>query len=104
MIDISDEGSRVASTQSEVGVMRRRGKKSRATSPETREIQRLAKFLLRDMTPELLAVKMKVTVYTVYRWSKGTTAAHQRHLEGLRKLVAAAHARRGRARLRVSVQ
>lgn len=75
--------------------VKRRKRKAKTVSPCVREVQRLTEFLLRDMRPEALAVKANVTVYTVYRWSKGATAAHQRHLETLRRLVLAEKIRRG---------
>ncbi len=63
-------------------------------TPEAREVQRDVRYLLRGLRPEAVAVKLGVTVYTVYRWEKAKTAAHTRHRIAIQKLVAAEARRR----------
>jgi hypothetical protein len=71
-------------------------KQTKATKENAREVKRLARLLLRDfrLRPEVVAVRAGVTVYTVYRWAKGTTGSHSRHLAVLQRLVAAEQKKR----------
>lgn len=69
------------------------GKKTTTTAGSAREVKRLTHTLLHvcGLAPEVIAVKLDVTVYTVYRWAKGKTGAHANNFAALQRLVAQKH-------------
>lgn len=72
-------------------------KRKKVTKENVREVKRLARVLLHDLglRPEAVAVRLGVTVYTVYRWASGKTGSHGRHLAALQRLVASEQKKRG---------
>lgn len=72
-------------------------KKLQRKTTRPSEVQRALDFLLKDMRPEDVASRLRITVYTVYRWRKGTTGKpHPGHLTTIRELVKSERERRKR--------